>query len=1850
MKTVQVLIQLGLLCLLGILQIGQVKATECGITQNSNQGYSTTITSVIDNGDDTHTIVLTVANNGCAGCKKLNRYIVQAQPGTYSGISVLSVQGNVTFANIHNGPNCGGPFQGFRINIANGIGNGNAAAFTITYTLTGGLQNQLIQSKASNFFQNYNFSIADFQSVLDCQTPEDEALIVPYYDPLGVGKVFDIIGYELRALYFSYQENDFVAAEVDDIFQIVGESVLISLLVQPGEYDNVLPTLSSPAYGLASTVGDPSNNTITGLYPIANLLLLNELPQLLISAGPIFPALGNAGLVTSQGDIALRSFRARDVFKVNGQGIKIGVISDSYNTKLGNQAGDDIIRRDLPGPANPDNTAPIDLVLEYPYGEASDEGRAMLQIVHDIAPGAELAFRTGFTGPNDFAVGINQLQQAGCDIIVDDVTYINEPFFRDGVVAQAVDNVTAEGVAYFTAAGNFGTSSWQEDFNPVPAPAGVIGEAHNFAGVGSVDISQNITLSAGQYTVVMQWDDGTPGLTTHSDFDIYLATNSGIAFFGFNRANIGSTPIEVLPFTVLADGVQSNFQIIRAGVAPDFTPSQPTTLKYIVFRGSLEINEYTELDRSTIMGQANAEGAMAVGAVLYTNTPEYGVAAPTVASFSSRGGTPVNGVLRNKPEFCAPNVVNTSVDLGGGFDFEGDGFPNFIGTSAAAPHAAGMAALVLEARQKFYDDEGNLSPEELKLLLQNSALDMYGPGYDVESGAGFLLADSALNTLANPTAFLITVTYDTTLVPGIDEIPIVISGEYLNAESQVYFNGVFLETISTLQGDTAITAIIPPFQDILFPEIQVFNPSQPGTNGLDGGLSNPVYLTTKTTIFVDIQDTVKIYGETIPQFSAGYFLGTLDGNLPIDSAGLTQEELARILGINIITVANSLSNVGLWGIEPDDSDPLNPLSDVEATDAMDVSLLERFNFVFSNGLMTINPLDLIIDTRDTTLIYNDSLVGFDFDYLFNQNNSLNISEGDKDIIINGLRLVHATALVNKGAVLVRATALVNDISDPFTTEELLANKSFMISSAVRLVRATALVNGELIEPQSFYEAAAFTNATARLVRATALVNGFRLVRATALVNTVGEDGELLETIPLTNSSSLLNSSGELSTTTFTANSNSQTIVILGEGDIAILSGDSIGVVETESINLVTGETVGTHFILPGAFLSNNFNVSYLSGSLIVLPDEATFEFDIESLTQVYDGSAKQVIVSAVPDTVAYAITYNGEETLPIDAGSYLVEVVVTDSNYTGSATATLTILPAEAVVNIDLASTTQVYDGSGKSVLVTTDPQGLAAAITYDGSSDLPVNAGTYAVDVVITNPNYTGSVSGLLTIDKATAGIEITDLNQTYDGSAKSVSVSTTPSELTVSVSYNNSEDLPVNAGSYEVQVVVVDDNYEGLALATLGIEKAEASISLLELSQIYDGNPKPISGTTSPAGLTLLFAYEGLPDAPVNAGSYSVQATVVDSNYMGSSVGILVIDPGQAQLLFTDLIQEYDGNPKEVTVISTPSVLIVEVTYNGSTDLPVNAGDYNVDAIVFDNNYMGSGIATLVISPKEVIINTGVYGINEGSELPVFESTFDGFVNGDDAGVISDFFYELSPTYTGEAGVYEIIPNATAVNYSFVAGDGTLYVNPTGPGTQMILPYFECFQYFEQPDENGFNYLALFYYENNNPTDVYIPKGSSNALLNAERDDTNQPEVFLSGGGSFSIPYDGELLRWLLRSNIENGGSRFRFATAWWFLECEEASKNNARAKLNAEESVLETVLFPNPSSGKVFIQVTGTGDTWNNLEVYDSVGKKHSIPAPHSSGMISEVDLSNLSPGLYIIRVSSNSWSRAMNVIIE
>ncbi|MEM7108967.1 MAG: MBG domain-containing protein, partial [Bacteroidota bacterium] len=285
-------------------------------------------------------------------------------------------------------------------------------------------------------------------------------------------------------------------------------------------------------------------------------------------------------------------------------------------------------------------------------------------------------------------------------------------------------------------------------------------------------------------------------------------------------------------------------------------------------------------------------------------------------------------------------------------------------------------------------------------------------------------------------------------------------------------------------------------------------------------------------------------------------------------------------------------------------------------------------------------------------------------------------------------------------------------------------------------------------------------------------------------------------------------------------------------------------------------------------------------------NKALATINLDDLVQTFDGNPKSVSATTVPNGLGtLSFTYDGSPTAPTNAGDYTVEATLVNPNYEGSAIGILTVGKARATIN--LSDLVQTFDGNPKPVSATTVPSDLETlSITYDGSPTAPTNAGDYTVEATLVNPNYEGSAIGILTVSKATATINLSDLVQTFDGNPKPVSATTVPSDLeTLSFTYNGSPTAPIDAGDYTVEATLTNANYAGMASGTLTINKAIASVSISNLNQNFDGDPKPVVVTTDPANLNVMVTYDGSALVPSAPGTYSVFALIDEINYEGSN-----------------------------------------------------------------------------------------------------------------------------------------------------------------------------------------------------------------------------------------------------------------------------------------------------------------------------------------------------------------------------
>jgi len=510
------------------------------------------------------------------------------------------------------------------------------------------------------------------------------------------------------------------------------------------------------------------------------------------------------GSVTSEGYLTHEVDAACVNFDVLGAGVKIGVLSDGVTSLALSQASGDLgTVTVLPGQTG-----------------GGDEGTAMLEIVHDLAPSASLYFATAFSGINSFADNILALRDAGCDIIVDDVIYFVESPFQDGqdpsviaendggVVIQAVNDVVADGAMYFSSAGNEGNQdidfadTYEGDFvnggtNTHTGPK--TGTVHKF-GTNSWDV---YTFNSGA-PILLHWAD--PLGASDNDYDLFILTpdGTGIEDSSTEVQNGAQDPVE---------GAFPNNTNDRIVVFKDNSAAN-RFLHVTAFGGLMSITT-----PGAVVGHAGATGAFAVGATPAADpicgTPSICPTGPFPNPFNSTNftepyssdgprhiffeadGTPITpgnfsstgGTVLQKPDVTAADGV--SVTGVGGF-----GSP-FYGTSAAAPHAAAIAGLVKSS-------DLTLTNTEIGGFMTISATDIQAAGTDRDSGAGIVDAFKAVQASLTPGI--------TSLSPNHGDVgtPVTITGRHFGAaqgESTVTFNGT--AATPTVWSDTSITVPVP---------------------------------------------------------------------------------------------------------------------------------------------------------------------------------------------------------------------------------------------------------------------------------------------------------------------------------------------------------------------------------------------------------------------------------------------------------------------------------------------------------------------------------------------------------------------------------------------------------------------------------------------------------------------------------------------------------------------------------------------------------------------------------------------------------------------------------------------------------------------------------------------------------------------------------------------------------------------------------------------------------------------------------------------------------------------------------
>jgi hypothetical protein len=481
--------------------------------------------------------------------------------------------------------------------------------------------------------------------------------------------------------------------------------------------------LADPPVFSVDYVDDPAAAAPSDVAPLDLAALALPLPGFVLGgymlAAAVATAIATGPRTDDNADQAVNGDIARSLYGVTGAGIKVGVLSDSFDVLGGAAAA--VASGDLP--------ANVQVLEEGPPG-SHDEGRAMAELIHRIAPGAQILFHTATNGEADFAAGIAALAAAGCQVIVDDVAYLDEPFFQDGSPVQtAVEQAVAGGASYFTAAGNQGDDYIQQRFAPLHLALSGLppGSAvQNFASAAAPQPWLNVTIpTGGQGIFDLQWDQ--PYAASADSLGMALFDANGRLVATATADRVGGSPDQLLIYANTS--AQSAFRLVlyaNGGASP------PDLFKIIAYGNGRISSAGAGMGSGSVIGHEMVPGANTVGAMAWSAAPRFG-GSNTPETFSSVGaGTflfDANGTRLAVPQspakvdFLAPDGSVTGV------------LAPFYGTSAAAANAAGVAALVLQA-------DPLLTPAQVSQVLEQTAAPARGAV--LATGAGLLQADRAV--------------------------------------------------------------------------------------------------------------------------------------------------------------------------------------------------------------------------------------------------------------------------------------------------------------------------------------------------------------------------------------------------------------------------------------------------------------------------------------------------------------------------------------------------------------------------------------------------------------------------------------------------------------------------------------------------------------------------------------------------------------------------------------------------------------------------------------------------------------------------------------------------------------------------------------------------------------------------------------------------------------------------------------------------------------------------------------------------------------------------------------------------
>jgi hypothetical protein len=496
----------------------------------------------------------------------------------------------------------------------------------------------------------------------------------------------------------------------------------------------------------------PSTGLVSVSVPYDKLDAVADLGWVTALRPSLRPAV-DVGPVTAEG-VQLHKADKAQARGLTGRGQKVGAISGDVD-----HIADSISAGELPADVQ---------VLQQAASYEDDEGTAMLEIIHDLAPGAKLAYASTQDTTAQYVEAFHTLANAGVSMIAEDIALDDEPAFQQGIGAATAESLAKHGIWVSSSAGNLGGRHAPRvtATGTGKGPDGVTGPFNgcpnapdNVVKLRGADTSYDLNLLPGAAILpTLQWSEPravfpTAGQGGFTDLNLYLMDAAGTTCLAASHAvqanGVGDT-IEQFTYENTTGVAQPVKLVVDVQGTSTAKKAPILDLRWRALSAGVQTIDPPERagsmnPDSNYLGFATSAGAVNASLSVDPKTialEAYSAAGPTQIVTTTRcpGGKPgpCKGVSGSSRSFPAPYwAASDGVSVSGAGAFGSGTCPTtvqgacrFFGTSASAPTAAGVAALT---RQEF---GGRLAPVALNVILAARATHRSESGI----GAGVLSA------------------------------------------------------------------------------------------------------------------------------------------------------------------------------------------------------------------------------------------------------------------------------------------------------------------------------------------------------------------------------------------------------------------------------------------------------------------------------------------------------------------------------------------------------------------------------------------------------------------------------------------------------------------------------------------------------------------------------------------------------------------------------------------------------------------------------------------------------------------------------------------------------------------------------------------------------------------------------------------------------------------------------------------------------------------------------------------------------------------------------------------------------